>query len=74
MATGGSLEGKNDEIWILNRKKAQNARRQTEKAEKGANTVENEQDDDFSWYFNRQIDDPLERLESYENEVEKEYL
>ena len=58
----------------MNRKKAQNARRQNEKAEKGANTVENEQDDDFSWYFNRQIDDPLERLESYENEVEKEYL
>ena len=60
------------EFWIV--KKAQNARRQNEKAEKGANTVENEQDDDFSWYFNRQIDDPLERLESYENEVEKEYL
>ena len=61
----------------MNRKKAQIARRKDEKTKKEENTVqsqENEQNDDFAWYFNRQIDDPLDRLESYENEVEKEYL
>ena len=58
----------------LNRKKAQTARRKNEKEENTVPSQESEQNDDFSWYFNRQIDDPLDRLESYENEVEKEYL
>ena len=61
----------------MNPRKAQTARRKEEKTEKEENTVptlENDQNDDFSWYFNRQIDDPLDRLESYENEVEKEHL
>lgn len=62
---------------ILNRKKAQTARRQKERTQNEENTVqslENDQNDDISWYFNRQIDDPLDRLESYENAVEQEYL
>ena len=62
---------------ILNRKKAQTARRQNERTQNEENTVqslENDQNDDISWYFNRQIDDPLDRLESYENAVEQEYL
>ena len=58
----------------LNRKKAQTAQRKNEKEENTVPSQESEQNDDFSWYFNRQIDDPLDRLESYENEVEKEYL
>ena len=35
---------------------------------------ENVKNDDMSWYFNRSYDDPLERLEGYENQVQQEYL
>ena len=35
---------------------------------------ENVENDDMSWYFNRSYDDPLERLEGYENQVQQEYL
>ena len=37
-------------------------------------SAEIDQNDDFSWFFNRTIDDPLDRLEDYENSVQQENL
>ena len=36
--------------------------------------AEIDQNDDISWYFNRSVDDPLDRLENYENSVQQENL
>ena len=57
--------------------KAQIARKAAEKIAVGnilGDSSENVQNDDMSWYFNRSYDDPLDRLEGYENEVQQENL
>ena len=62
-------------FWIV--WKAQIVRRENEKdalLEIIDQSAEIDQNDDFSWYFNRSVDDPLDRLEDYENSVQQENL
>ena len=62
-------------FWIA--QKAQTVRRESEKSailDIIAPPDEADKNDDMSWYFNRSYDDPLDRLEGYENQVQQEYL
>ena len=66
--------------WIFTFSESQKVKIARKAAEKTAvanilgDTSENIQNDDMSWYFNRTYDDPLDRLEGYENEVQQENL
>ena len=57
--------------------KAQSVRRANEKIanlEIIDQSDQNDENDDISWYFNRSVHDPLDRLEKYENSVQQENL
>ena len=57
--------------------KAQSVRRANEKIANLEIIDQSDQideNDDISWYFNRSVHDPLDRLEKYENSVQQENL
>ena len=64
-------------MHFLITQKAQTVRRESEKAavlDIVAPSNQIDQNDDMSWYFNRSVLDPLDRLEDYENTVQQENL
>ena len=64
-------------MHFLITRKAQTVRRESEKdavLDVVGPSNEIDQNDDMSWYFNRSVLDPLDRLEDYENTVQQENL